>query len=93
MFAIAEAVADAAQSPEVAFWSSSYALAAIGIVLTQAMLIAGLLIQRERRQRAERALRRGQSDLQASYVRIRDLGGLHSFPTRRSSDLDRKSVV
>ena len=65
------------QRPEVrvTFWSSYYALAALAIVLTQAMLIAGLLIQRERRQRAERALRRGQSDLQASYVRIRDLGG------------------
>lgn len=74
MVAFGQAVVDAAQSPQLAFWSSSYALAAIGVVLIQAMLIAGLLIQRERRQRAERALRRGQSDLQASYVRIRDLG-------------------
>ena len=75
MVAFGQAVVDAAQSPQLAFWSSFYALAAIGIVVTQALLIAGLLLQRKRRQRAERALRRGQSDLQASYVRIRDLGG------------------
>ena len=73
--AFGQAVADTGQLPEVTFWRSYYALAAMGVVLTQAALIAGLLIQRERRQRAERALRRGQSDLQASYVRIRDLGG------------------
>jgi len=73
--AFGQAVADTGQLPEVTFWGSYYALAAMGVVLTQAALIAGLLIQRERRQRAERALRRGQSDLQASYVRIRDLGG------------------
>ena len=68
--------------------SSGAALAvlAIGIVLIQAMLIAGLLIQRERRQRAERALRQGQSELQASYVRIRDLGGrlLHAQEAERA---------
>jgi signal transduction histidine kinase len=75
MVAFGQALVDAAQPPELAFWSSVYALAAIGIVLTQALLIAGLLLQRKRRQRAERALRRGQSDLQASYARIRDLGG------------------
>ena len=52
-----------------------YVLAATAVVLTQAVLIAGLLIQRERGRRAERELRQRQSELQASYGRIRDLGG------------------
>jgi signal transduction histidine kinase len=51
-----------------------YVLAAIALLLTQSLLIAGLLIQRDRRQRAERELRRRQTELQASYGRIRDLG-------------------
>jgi signal transduction histidine kinase len=51
-----------------------YVLAAIAVLLLQSLLIAGLLIQRERRQRIERELRRRQSELQASYARIRDLG-------------------
>lgn len=52
----------------------AYVLAAIAVLLTQTLLIAGLLIQRERKQRAERELRRRQAELQASYGRIRDLG-------------------
>jgi signal transduction histidine kinase len=53
----------------------AYLLAGIGVFLLQTMLIAGLLVQREQRQRAERELRRRQSELEASYRRIRDLGG------------------
>lgn len=51
-----------------------YVIAAVAVLLTQTLLIAGLLVQRQRRQRAERELRRRQSELQASYGRIRDLG-------------------
>ena len=53
----------------------AYLLAGIGVFLLQTMLIAGLLVQRQQRQRAERELRRRQSELEASYRRIRDLGG------------------
>lgn len=53
----------------------AYILAGIGVFLIQTVLIAGLLIQRERGRRAERELRQRQSELQASYGRIRDLGG------------------
>lgn len=52
-----------------------YILAGAGVFLLQTALIAGLLIQRERGRRAERELRQRQSELQASYGRIRDLGG------------------
>ena len=52
-----------------------YILAGAGVFLLQSVLIAGLLIQRERGRRAERELRQRQSELQASYGRIRDLGG------------------
>ena len=48
-------------------------LPVIVVLLTQTALIAGLLIQRRRR--AERDLRRRQSELQDSHGRIRDLGG------------------
>ena len=68
----------AAQGPglEPGVWEPyrAYVLAAIAVLLTQTLLIAGLLIQRERKQRAERELRRRQTELQASYGRIRDLG-------------------
>jgi signal transduction histidine kinase len=49
-------------------------------------LIAGLLIQRARRQRAENELRKSQAALQSSYERIRDLGGrlLKAQETERS---------
>jgi signal transduction histidine kinase len=52
-----------------------YLLTGMGLLLMQTALIAGLLIQRERKQRAERELRRRQAELQDSYGRIRDLGG------------------
>ena len=51
-----------------------YVLSVLLVLLTQTMLIAGLLLQRARKQRAERELRRRQSELQVSYGRIRDLG-------------------
>lgn len=51
-----------------------YVLSVIFVLLTQFVLIAGLLIQRARKQRAEHELRHRQSELQVSYGRIRDLG-------------------
>ena len=52
----------------------TYIASALAILVMQSVLIGGLLIQRERRRRAENDLRRSQRDLQASYARIRDLG-------------------
>jgi signal transduction histidine kinase len=52
-----------------------YVLGAGALLLAQAMLIAGLLLQRARRRQAEEAVRCGQAKLRASYDRIRDLGG------------------
>ena len=49
-------------------------LAAVVLLVIQTVLIAGLLIQRTRRQRTEEKLRRTQEALQGSYDRIRDLG-------------------
>jgi signal transduction histidine kinase len=51
-----------------------YILSAAGIVAAQAMLIAALLVQRERRRRAETQLRTSDEKLRNSYNRIRDLG-------------------
>ena len=52
-----------------------YIFAATLIVIAQSALIAGLLIHRARRRRAEEQVRGSQIELQASYARIRDLGG------------------
>jgi len=52
-----------------------YILSATAILLAQAILIAGLLVQRERRRRAEVQLQASQDKLRTSYERIRDLGG------------------
>jgi len=52
-----------------------YILSAIALLLAQSALIAGLLVHRGRRQRAEEQVRKGQVELQASYARIHDLGG------------------
>ena len=52
-----------------------YILAALAVLLLQSGLIAGLLVQRVRRRRAEAELRASQVALGASYQRIRDLGG------------------
>jgi signal transduction histidine kinase len=51
-----------------------YILGAAVVVVAQSALIVGLLLQRARR-RAEDQVRRGQTELQESYARIRDLGG------------------
>jgi signal transduction histidine kinase len=64
----------------------AYILGALAVLLMQTALIAGLLIQRARRQRAENELRKSQAALQSSYERIRDLGGrlLKAQETERS---------
>jgi signal transduction histidine kinase len=51
-----------------------YILAASGLILLQMALIAGLLVQRSRRRRAEAQLRDSQKELGTSYKRVRDLG-------------------
>ena len=57
-----------------------YIIAAVMLLLAQSVLIAGLLVQRAKRQRVElelrgreRELRRSQAQLHVSYDRIRDL--------------------
>jgi signal transduction histidine kinase len=52
-----------------------YIITAMLIVFAQAALIAGLLVQLQRRRRAEVAMRGSEAQLRASYERIRDLGG------------------
>ncbi len=63
-----------------------YILAAVGLLLVQSGLIAGLLIQRARRQRAETGLQASQAELRSSYERIRDLGSrlLNAQETERA---------
>jgi signal transduction histidine kinase len=51
-----------------------YVLGAAAILLAQSALIAGLLIQRKRRQQAEKRVEGSQAELGATYERIRDLG-------------------
>jgi signal transduction histidine kinase len=51
-----------------------YIVGAAALVLAQAALIAGLLLQADRRRRAEKRLRSSQEQLRGSYDRIRDLG-------------------
>jgi signal transduction histidine kinase/ABC-type uncharacterized transport system substrate-binding protein len=51
-----------------------YILAALALLMVQSVLIAGLLIHRARRHRAEVELFRSQDSLRASYERVRDLG-------------------
>ncbi len=53
----------------------TYILSAAGVLVAQAALIAGLLVQRSRRRRAEEDVRGKQAELLTSYGRIRDLGG------------------
>jgi signal transduction histidine kinase len=61
-------------------------LAALALFLTQTVLITALLIQRTRRQQAERRLRGSEAELRTSYGRIRDLGArlLHEQESERS---------
>jgi signal transduction histidine kinase len=63
-----------------------YILGALVVVAAQTVLIAGLLVQRDRRWRAERRLFDSQARLRQSYERIRDLGGrlLHAQDRERS---------
>ena len=63
-----------------------YIFGALGLLVLQSALIAGLLIQRARRQRAERELWASQAALRTSYERIRDMGGrlLTAQETERS---------
>ena len=51
-----------------------YIIAALALLMAQTALIAGLLVQRVRRRRAEVELHRSQGQLRASYERIRHLG-------------------
>jgi signal transduction histidine kinase/ActR/RegA family two-component response regulator len=51
-----------------------YILAALTLLITQSVLITGLLIQRQRRRRAEDELRGNQGELRRSNERNRDLG-------------------
>ena len=63
-----------------------YIIGAVALMLVQSGLIAGLLIQHIRRQRAEDELRASQVRLLSSYERIRDLGSrlLDAQETERS---------
>ncbi len=69
-------------------WESyrAYILTALLVVFAQTALIAGLLVQRSRRWRAERRLLDSQGRLRESYERIRDLGArlLHAQDRERS---------
>jgi signal transduction histidine kinase len=51
-----------------------YILGALAVLLAQTALIAGLLVQRSHRRRAEEQLQESQATLRTSYERIRDLG-------------------
>jgi signal transduction histidine kinase len=64
----------------------NYVLGALAILITQTVLIAGLLVQRKRRQRAEEDLHANQGELRRSYERNRALGArlLKAQETERS---------
>jgi signal transduction histidine kinase len=51
-----------------------YLIGSLGLLLAQTTLIAALLVQRSKRRQIERELRGSQTQLRASYERIRDLG-------------------
>jgi signal transduction histidine kinase len=73
---------------ELTVWDryKAYILGGVALLVAQTALIAGLLVQRSRRQRAERDARESQAALRTSYERIRDLGGrlLEAQETERS---------
>jgi signal transduction histidine kinase len=62
---------------EYTFWDlyGRYAFTALAVIGGQAALIAGLLIHRARRRRAEQALRENEADLRASHQEIKTLAG------------------
>jgi signal transduction histidine kinase/ActR/RegA family two-component response regulator len=70
------AIAGSVSDPDPTIWDRYriYVLAAITLLITQSLLITGLLIQRQRRRRAEEELRGSQGELRRSYERNRDLG-------------------
>ncbi len=51
-----------------------YILGAAALLLAQAALIAGLLVQADRRRQVEKRLSSSQAELRSGYERIRDLG-------------------
>jgi signal transduction histidine kinase len=63
-----------------------YILTALAVLLAQSLLIVGLLVQRIRRRQAEEQVRGSQTELRASYDRIRDLGArlLNAQETERA---------
>ena len=65
---------------------SNYILGGLALIMTQTVLITGLLIQRRRRQRAEAELQANQRELRRSYERNRALGArlLRAQETERS---------
>ena len=52
-----------------------YIIGAVAVLLAQTMLIAALLVQGQRRRRAEEQMRNSETELKESYDRIRDLAG------------------
>jgi signal transduction histidine kinase len=52
-----------------------FIIAAVSLVVLQSALIAGLIVERSRRRRAERLKSRSDAELRVSYSRIRDLAG------------------
>ena len=50
-----------------------YIIGAISLLLVQTMLIAGLLVQRRHRRKAEEGVFKSEAELRSSYARIRDL--------------------
>ena len=73
---------------ELSAWDhyKGYILGILAVVLAQAALISGLLVQRTKRRRAEEQLRGKQATLRTNYERIRDLGArlLNAQETERS---------
>jgi signal transduction histidine kinase len=63
-----------------------YILGALTLLISQTVLIAGLLVQRQRRRRAEDELRASQDDLRTSFERNRDISArlLKAQETERS---------
>jgi len=62
---------------ELTLWERDrpYILGAVSVLALQTLLIAGLLVQRARRMRAEAIVRGKEADLRDSYERIRQLAG------------------
>ena len=63
-----------------------YILSAVAMLLMQTALIAGLLVQRTRRRRAEQEVRGREAQLRTTHLRIKDLAGrlLNAQETERA---------